>query len=177
MKLIFTGTQGTGKSTMLNIVPIDNKITEVVRNLSKEGVKINRDGDEEGQDIIFNKYKELLSTDKDFVSDRGLTDVLAYSFYLNQVQKVVGDKLVLKQMGDLVEYNMNHPDVLYVYFPIEFPVVGDGVRDTDEEYRKTIDIIIKELLDVFCQDRYVTISGTVEEREKFLKDLIESRNE
>jgi hypothetical protein len=146
--------------------------------LSKEGVKINRDGDADGQMKIFDKYKELLSTDKDFVSDRGLTDVLAYSLYLNQAVEGsdVDDELVLSQMADLTLFNLQHPDVKYVYFPIEFPVVGDGVRDTDEKYRKTIDIIIKELLDIFCADRYVTISGTVEEREKFIKDLIKSED-
>ena len=62
MKIILTGSQGTGKSTVLKEFENEgwNVITEVVRNLSKEGIKINEMGDEEGQKRIFDTYKELL---------------------------------------------------------------------------------------------------------------------
>ena len=60
-KLIFTGAQGTGKSTILNHYREQgmNCITEVVRNLSKQGININESGDEIGQKTIFETYKEV----------------------------------------------------------------------------------------------------------------------
>ena len=176
MKLIFTGSQGTGKSTILNNTPIANKITEVVRSLSKEGVKINRDGDADGQLIIFEAYKELLTQKGDWVSDRGLTDVLAYTIYL-QMNASDDDKrakltnVMLSQMEDLVKYNKKNPDVMYVYFPIEFGVVGDGVRDTDEVYRADIDSLIVRLLDI-SGAHYITIHGSVEERIDTIYNLL-----
>ena len=176
MKLIFTGSQGTGKSTILNNTPITNKITEVVRSLSKEGVKINRAGDAEGQQIIFEAYKELLAQKGDWVSDRGLTDVLAYTIYLqmnasDDEEKTKLTNVMLSQMEDLVKYNKKNPDVMYVYFPIEFDVVGDGVRDTDEVYRADIDSLIVRLLDI-SGAHYITIHGSVEERIDTIYNLL-----
>ena len=83
-KLVFTGAQGTGKTTMLNIFKdkFDVVITEVVRNLSKQGVKVNELGDYEGQKRIFDEYLKLLNNDKSFISDRCLIDVLTYTKYL-----------------------------------------------------------------------------------------------
>lgn len=176
MKLIFTGTQGTGKSTILRKTPIENKITEVVRNLSHEGIKINRDGDAEGQQIIFAVYYPLLSQDGDWISDRGLTDVLAYTIYLQSHEKDNEKRrkltsVMMNQLKDLIKYNKEHQDVIYVYFPIEFPVVGDGVRDIDETYRADIDKLIVRLLDI-SGAHYITITGTVEERTKVIYNLL-----
>lgn len=176
MKLIYTGTQGTGKSTILRKTPIENKITEVVRNLSQKGIKINRDGDAEGQQIIFDTYRSLLSQDGDWVSDRGLTDVLAYTIYLQSHEKDSEKRqkltsVMMSQLKDLMKYNKEHQDVIYVYFPIEFPVVGDGVRDVDETYRADIDKLIVSLLSM-SGAHYITITGKVEERLNTIYNLI-----
>lgn len=176
MKLIFTGSQGTGKSTILCSTPIENKITEVVRSLSKTGVKINRAGDAEGQNIIFGAYKVLLTQKGDWVSDRGLTDVLAYTIYLQAHSKDDDERSkltneMLNQLEELIRYNRRSPDVMYVYFPIEFDVVGDGVRDTDEKYRADIDALIVRLLDI-SGAHYITIHGSVEERTKAIYNLL-----
>lgn len=172
MKLIYTGAQGTGKSTMLRLTPIDNKITEVVRQMAKQGVKINRDGDEESQKSIFNAYMGLLNQDGEWVSDRGLTDVLAYTMYLyaNNPGLDLGD-IMAEQLRELRNYNREHQDVIYVYFPIEFPVVGDGVRDTDEVYRSTIDRYIKDLL-IMSNAHFITITGDVKNREETIRNLL-----
>ena len=173
MKLIYTGAQGTGKSTILNTTTGLEHITEVVRNLSKTGVKINRDGDATGQSIIYRTYQDLLGSKDDYVSDRGLTDVFAYTLYLFDERKVPG-WLVKQQREDLIEFNKEHPDVTYVYFPIEFPVIGDAFRDTDETYRSRIDEYIADILEKYCKPycRVVTITGTVAERQEFIENLM-----
>ena len=171
-KLIFTGAQGTGKSTILNHYREQgmNCITEVVRNLSKQGININESGDEVGQKTIFETYKDVLSQPSDYISDRGLTDVLAYTMYLRDRNQNLNSTMILQQM-DLVEFNKTNKDVIYCYFPIEFDVVDDGVRSTNEEFRREVDENIQQVLKM-CVDDYYVIRGTVEERIQQIDSII-----
>ena len=125
-RIVFTGAQGTGKTTVLK--EFENKgmnvITEVVRELAKTGVKINKDGDEKGQAKIFKTYKDKLSSSNinGYISDRCLIDVVAYSMYLAEQGKV-SDEFVQKQMKQLIKFKNENPDIAYCYFPIEFDVL------------------------------------------------------
>ena len=165
-RIVFTGAQGTGKTTVLK--EFENKglkvITEVVRQLASKGVKINKDGDEKGQTKIFKEYKDLLSEISldGYVSDRCLIDVIAYSMYLAKEGKV-SPMFVQKQMKQLDKFRVENPDIAYCYFPIEFDVVADGVRDTDEEFRKAIDDNIKTIFQE-TGIHPIVVRGTVEER-------------
>lgn len=165
-RIIFTGAQGTGKTTVLNYFAEQgqNVITEVVRNLAKKGVKINKDGDEKGQGKIFKEYEKLLGeiTPEGYISDRGLIDVVAYTVYLCRHGKV-SEKFVEKQIKALKKFRAANPDITYCYFPIEFPVIADEVRDIDEDFRAEIDDIIQHLL-VDCQIQPIIIRGSVEKR-------------
>ena len=172
--IILTGAQGTGKTTVLNMFKENtdyNVITEVVRNLSKKGIKINEQGNEEGQKTIFNCYLDTFNEHQNdlcsnWISDRGLTDVLSYSYY----HYTKGD-LSLDEMNweiyQLCKFNKSNPNILYVYFPIEFDVVDDGVRSIDPEYRKNIDSYIKKILDL-AHINYITVTGTPQERYDYI---------
>lgn len=178
-RIIFTGAQGTGKSTILNHYKDlgYNVITEIVRNLAKTGVKINEMGDIDGQKTIFNEYQKLLKSKKGYISDRGLTDVASYTFShaISDRRKVKADsplkKLADRQFLALCKFHQDNPDIIVCYFPIEFPVVDDGVRSTNEEFRKEIDFLIKNILDT-SGINYYTIIGTVEERIKQIDDIL-----
>lgn len=165
-RIVFTGAQGTGKTTVLK--EFESKglkvITEVVRQLASKGVKINKDGDEKGQTKIFKEYKDILSelSVDGYISDRCMVDVLAYTMYLAEQGKVT-DEFVQKQKKQLVKFKNENPDIAYCYFPIEFDVVADGVRDTDEDFRKAIDINIRKIL-VEVGIQPIIVKGTVEER-------------
>ena len=165
-RIVFTGAQGTGKTTVLKEFEAKGKnvITEVVRELAKSGVKINKDGDEKGQTKIFKTYKEKLAelSITGYISDRCLVDVIAYSMYLAEQGKV-SDEYVQKQMKQLIKFKNENPDIAYCYFPIEFDVVADGVRDTDEEFRAAIDHNIKAVLQE-AGIQPIIVKGTVEER-------------
>lgn len=163
-RIIFTGAQGTGKTTVLKALEERgaNVITEVVRNLSKKGVKINEAGDEDGQKKIFKAYEKLLNENTPYISDRGLVDVLAYTMYLSE-KGLVPDTLVDKQYKSLAKFMKNNGDIIYCYFPIEFDVVNDGVRSVDEDFRKAIDENIKFIL-AKLGVTYVTVRGSQEER-------------
>ena len=170
-RIIFTGAQGTGKTTVLKALEERgaNVITEVVRNLSKKGVKINEDGDENGQKKIFKAYEKLLSENTPYISDRGLVDVLAYTMYLSE-KDLVSEELVTKQFKALAKFMKSNGDIIYCYFPIEFDVVEDGVRSVDEDFRKAIDENIKTIL-AKMGVTYVTVRGSQEERIAILDKL------
>ena len=171
-RIILTGAQGTGKTTILNHYKEQgmNVITEVVRNLAKEGVKINEMGNEEGQKKIFDTYKKLLGSKKSYMSDRGLTDVASYTFY-HATQEVISKKFADSEYRQMLTFFKNNPDVIVCYFPIEFKVEDDGVRSTDEDFRASIDFILKGMLDSLGI-HYVTIKGTVDERIKQIDKVI-----
>ena len=177
-KIIFTGAQGTGKTTVLNKFkeggyPI---ITEVVRKLAKNGVKINEEGTIDSQKIIFDAYVNEFAKEFDnpyTFSDRGLTDVTAYTAYLANVEhNFDAMSLLLKQLQYIREWN-DQNDAVYFYFPIEFDIVDDGVRSMNESYREFIDKYIKFILE-YTHTKYYTVRGTVEERVKFIKDHLTS---
>lgn len=165
-RIVMSGAQGTGKTTVLNLFreagyPV---ITEVVRNLVKnQGIKINQDGTNETQMLVFDTYKKVLGETERYVSDRGLTDVLAYTG-AGCVEGKVSRDLVVRQEELFNEFIKNNPDIVYVYFPIEFPVVADGVRSVDEDYRSLVDRNIKYILDNNLGGCYLTVHGTPEER-------------
>jgi predicted ATPase len=170
-RIIFTGAQGTGKTTVLKALEERgaNVITEVVRNLSKKGVKINEDGDENGQKKIFKAYEKLLSENTSYISDRGLVDVLAYTMYLSE-KGLVSEELVTKQFKALAKFMKSNGDIIYCYFPIEFAVVDDGTRSVNEDFRAAIDENIKTIL-AKMGVTYVTVRGSQEERIAILDKL------
>lgn len=174
MRIILTGAQGTGKTTVLNrlteYLPECKVITGVVRDLASQGIKINQSGDEEGQRTIFNLYADILTGDDSYISDRGLTDVAAYTLYL-QIRDKVGHRELCRE-SEILKI-LSNIDILWVYFPIEFPVIADGVRSTDEEYRKEIDGNIQSFLKMY-NINHITVHGSVDERVMQIMDAVKN---
>ena len=174
MKINLTGTQGVGKTTVLNdlshIYPQFNIITEVVRDLSGTGVKINEEGDNKSQYTIFNTYQKLFEQNKNYISDRGLVDVVAYDRYLYKHNKI-SQIVLLNHQQMLKKFLKFNPGVLHVYFPIEFDLVDDGVRSANKEFQKEIDTHIANIL-LEYDIVHIKVSGSVEERVKQIKKHI-----
>lgn len=187
MHVHFIGAQGTGKTTLLNqlveeSIKFDSginikTITNVVRSLvESEGIKINKKGNSTSQNLIFDEYLKIFSNVDpyiDWVSDRSLIDVVAYTKYLNTRNKV-SLKRYEQQFNILKLWYENSPiakNTIFVYFPIEFNVVEDGVRSVDEEYRREIDNNIKSILEELGVNYYI-MEGTREERLELMKNII-----
>ena len=171
-RIVLTGAHGTGKTTVLNMFkeggyPV---ITEVVRKLAREkGIKINEMGDDEAQKMIFNTYLKEFEADE-FVSDRGLTDVMAYTLYLvNKGKCQTG--LLESQLNELKNFKVRNSDIAYFYFPIEFELEDDGVRSIDPEFQRDIDKNLKTILKE-AGINYFLVHGTPEERFQQIVDLV-----
>lgn len=170
MRIIFTGTQGTGKTTILNeLKDLYPTITNVCRTLGQKGVKLNEMGDTESQAKIFDTYNELLKQNH-FISDRGLSDVFGYSEWLEKNGKITKDELT-REYDKYVDYINNYPAV-YFYFPIEFPVENDGIRSVDEGFREEIDKNIHGNL-LAHNIPFFTVRGSVEERLELITHTID----
>ena len=183
----FIGAQGVGKTTILNEIIKEHKdmnvITNVVRDLCEDKrIKINKKGNSEAQQIIFDvlktKYIDYLfnlsyeEVDEGCISDRSLIDVVAYTKYLYDHKKINKTiyELQLCSLKDWVYFNSF--SFVYIYIPIEFPAVDDGVRDVDEKYRREIDENIKWILQE-CGIDYYILEGSIEERAEMMKNIIE----
>lgn len=178
-RIILTGAHGTGKTTVLNMFENEgwSVITEVVRRLNRDaGVKINEDGDLHGQRVIFSAYEELLKQDK-YVSDRGLTDVIAYTKYLCDAGKL-DHSLFEEQLDAFKKFHNENPDILYCFFPIEFDIEDDNVRSTAKDFQKQINDNIRWIISEvgMTSDEgidFITVSGTPEERFQTIMEAIE----
>lgn len=183
----FIGAQGVGKTTILNEIIKEHKdmnvITNVVRDLCEDKrIKINKKGNSEAQQIIFDvlktKYIDYLfnlsyeEVDEGCISDRSLIDVVAYTKYLYDHKKINKTiyELQLCSLKDWVYFN--NFSFVYIYIPIEFPAVDDGVRDVDEKYRREIDENIKWLLQE-CGIDYYVLEGSIAERVEIVNNIIE----
>ena len=162
-RIILTGAQGTGKTTLMNALATDG--TRTISHIRKHAAEQNIDittASEAGQKEFFKSLKKELSSKRNYISDRGLTCVAAYTFE----KAIAGDisrKVSDKQYVDIIKFHNDNPDILIVYLPIEFEVEDDGVRSVDKAFQMKIDFLIKNLLDT-AKIPYITATGTVEER-------------
>ena len=185
MQVILIGAQSTGKTSVMNALPENLKqygIREVIRNMTAQDptVHINSNGNDWSQNRFFFEYLYLFAKYPDYISDRGLVDVCAYTLWLSRIGKV--DRSTYeKQYLVLCDWLKAHPTVDHVYFPIYFPVVDDGYRDANEENRKQVDECIREVIDELVREGlwkgYVIDDAPVQDRIVQLKHIIEANED
>lgn len=168
IRIVFTGAQGTGKTTLVNAIAEKYNINtlSIAREQATEtGWTPATPGSVEYQKDLYNKLYKALSYKKPYVSDRALSCVAAYTFNhaLLNMDNTDFKKLADNQYKKFCKFHNENPDVLIVYTPIEFEIENDGLRSTDKEVQTQIDFLIKNILDTTGAE-YLTVTGTVEER-------------
>lgn len=173
-RIVLTGAQGTGKTTLMNLLAQDGTrtISHIRKTAEANGLDIST-ATEDGQKIYFKTLKKELSSKKSYISDRGLTCVAAYTFD-KAVTGEISKKTADKQYMDMVKFHLDNPDVLLVYVPVEFGPEDDGERSVDPDFQLKIDFLIKNILDT-SKIPYITVSGTVEERLAQINDALNNR--
>ena len=181
MIITFTGTQSVGKSTLLAAMQQDEKYKnwkfepEITRSLKEKfGLNINESGDNITQLCVLNSHLEniLKHKNNDAVLDRCIVDGLVYTTYLYMLDRIHTNVFLhSKYMFDLL---INKYDIIFHIEP-EFPVVDDGVRSIDEQFRATIAKLIKEALKsdiIVDKSKIVILTGSVEDRLKQIEQAI-----
>ncbi len=136
-RIALVGASSVGKTTVYELLksklPEYDFINESTRTVSKYGFTINEEGTSETQLAISSFHLEALLCTKDVILDRCYLDLLIYSTYMDNLSTNAYDYIFDTWV------RVRHQYTHFIYFPIEFASVDDGVRSVDERWREAID--------------------------------------
>ena len=173
MRIGLTGTMSVGKTTLVNAlkdVPEfkDYKFaTERSAYLSSLGIPLNHETTLEGQTIFLaERVSEIMQ--ENIITDRTILDVIAFTKLTKKIGPIEGDKFQTYASWFLDKY-----DYIFYISPEGIDIEDNGIRETDEQYRRDIDYTIKQLMFKYGGDKnWHTISGSTEERIKQITEII-----
>lgn len=156
-RIALVGASSTGKTTVYELLksklPKYEFINESTRTVSSYGFPINEQGTSETQLAISSFHLEALLKPGNMVLDRCYMDLLVYSKFMDKIS--VETYNYIEATWNRLKNEYTH----YVYFPIEFKSVEDGVRSVNEEWREKIDKEFQLLLDG-VRKPYLTVAGS-----------------
>lgn len=173
MKIAFTGSHGTGKTTLAKKISEDLNL-ELITNISRNYYQSKGIQDFEvltkeerwiHQKNLFTL--EIIEESKytNFVTDRSVIDFLAYTILYSKSSLVYMTRLIELTKKVTLKY-----DYLFL-LPIEFsyqPEIGRASRETQIE----VDECIKFLIDTLKLPHFI-LKGTIEERLRLIKQIID----
>ena len=169
-RIALVGASSTGKTTVYellkNKLPKYEFVNESTRTIGSYGFPINEKGTEATQLAISCFHLEALLQPYNQVLDRCYMDVLVYSKFMNKITPMT--YLYIEDTWNRIKTEYTH----YIYFPIEFDSVDDGVRSVNEKWRKEIDDEFKVVLDGVRQP-YLTITGSPMQRVDQILEFIQ----
>lgn len=143
-KIALVGASSTGKTTVYellkNKLPKYEFINESTRTVASYGFPINEIGTSETQLAISSFHLEALLQPYNLVLDRCYMDLLVYSKFMDKIS--VEAYNYIEATWGRVKKEYTH----YIYFPIEFEAVDDGVRSVNEGWRRKVDNAFQEEL-------------------------------
>jgi nicotinamide riboside kinase len=174
MKITFTGTHSTGKTTLLNeLKNMDcfkdyTFCDEITRKIQRSGEKINEQGTDSTQLKIMDSHINNLQFNKS-IMDRCILDGFVYTKYLATIGQIKND--------DVMEYakyamltHINNYDKIFYLVP-EFGLVDDGVRSSNTKFQDDVLKIFDSTIKHY-NIPVINIRGTVEQRMRtILKEL------
>lgn len=184
MKICLSGTQSTGKTTILNAIEKELKnrdteknknfkiIKEVVRGLVKDNkIAINKEMSHKGQMIVLEEhYKNCCLRYNHFITDRGIIDAFCYGTYL-----YLNGKYTYSEHNEqlaLFKEVVNKYDH-YIYLPPVLKLVSDGTRSLDKEYRDEVHNIFTMVYNSFCTHPVTILNDiNLENRVYYILSLI-----
>jgi nicotinamide riboside kinase len=162
-----------GKTTLVNAlknVPEfkDYKFaTERSAYLSSLGIPLNYETTLEGQTIFLaERVSEVMQ--ENIITDRTILDVIAFTKLAKKINYIGEEKFYTYASEFLGKY-----DYIFYISPEGIDIEDNGIRETDEQYRKDIDYIIRQLMFKHGSGRnWHTISGSTEERIGQIMEII-----
>ena len=168
-RIALVGSSSTGKTTVYellkNILPKYEFINESTRTVASYGFPINEAGTSETQLAISSFHLEALLKPGNVVLDRCYMDLLVYSNFMDKISKEAHN--YIEDTWNRVKNEYTH----YIYFPIEFKSVDDGVRSVNEDWREKIDKEFQLLLEG-VRKPYLTVTGSPLQRVEQILEFI-----
>jgi len=168
-RIALVGASSTGKTTVYellkNKLPKYEFVNESTRTVGSYGFPINEKGTEATQLAISCFHLEALLQPYNQVLDRCYMDVLVYSKFMNKITPMT--YLYIEDTWNRIKTEYTH----YIYFPIEFDSVDDGVRSVNEKWRKQVDDEFSVVLEGVRQP-YLTITGSPMQRVEQILNFI-----
>ena len=167
-RIALVGASSTGKTTVFELLkgklPKYEFVNESTRSVAKYGFPINEFGTDATQLAISSFHLEALLRPGNILFDRGYLDLLVYTSHMDVDDST---KNFIEDTWHRVKGEYTH----YIYFPIEFASVDDGVRSVNEEWRKEIDQEFKKELDNIHKP-YLTVTGSPLQRVEQILNFI-----
>lgn len=174
MKICFTGSQGTGKSTLLEKIIKNPQFKHYYRGKNIQRLlnqnchfPINKDTNVYSQSAISGHISGEVLLYSDYINDRCLIDTFAYSRLSPNIPYT--EKQLIENMYQDI---LKQYDYIF-YTPIEFEVQGDGgIRSTDTLYQQKIDLEIQQVIKDYNLKVH-TLTGTVQNRLQQFYNIIQ----
>lgn len=171
MIIFLIGSHCTGKTTFANKLKENGfkVVDEVIRSFPT--IKINEEGNAESQQIIFDAIWDIAFRDRvckkqrkcfrkcrssnkcDFVVDRSLVDVVAYTRWLlyNATDNVAETALrqELDREENMLRLSLREFHDTFILFDHLYPLVNDGLRSMNPKYQEEIKDIIHDVIREF----------------------------
>ena len=164
MKIGLVGTMSVGKTTLARALgeteqfkdyPVQTERSKYLRDL---GIPLNTDSTLRGQFVFLAERATELLQDK-IITDRTIWDVCAFTLSSKSIVDWEKRDFVIAAMH-LREYY----DIVIYVSPEGVEIEDNGVRETDEIYRKKIDQVIQMSLIEYKPKKLITVKGSTEER-------------
>jgi len=156
-RISLVGASSTGKTTVFELLksrlPKYEFINESTRTVGSYGFPINEAGTSETQLAISSFHLEALLKPGNLVLDRCYIDLIVYSTFMDNISTEAFS--YIEDTWNRVKNEYTH----YIYFPIEFKSVNDGVRSVNEDWREKIDNEFKFVLNG-TRKPYLTVTGS-----------------
>ena len=174
MKIGFCGTMSVGKTTLVNALADlpefkDYKFrTERSKHLMEMGIPLNTDSTLKGQTVFLAERASELMQDN-IITDRTIIDVMAFANCSKSMNYLEATDFCLFASNMLDEY-----DYIFYVSPEGVEIENNGVRETNEEYRKIVDEEIQLIIMKYRHmiKNLIEIKGSTVERIELVKQTI-----
>jgi len=171
MKIGLCGTMSVGKTTLVHALQELPEFkdymfrTERSKYLMSQGIPLNTDSTLKGQTVFLaERASELIQ--ENIITDRTVIDVIAFTQASKSIDWTDKEAFYAYAMRLIKEY-----DYIFYVSPEGVEIEDNGVRETDTDYRDTIDTFIRHILSQQKHriKNYGILEGPTEQRIEQLK--------